>query len=166
MIGTIPESKVMMHPKPGCEIIVTYQVWPFRVSRCAVVGSFLDMSDMMCCWDVNEGWRFVLYKRSCIHYLEVGEALLPYVGQRTTSNSSSRRPCFNFCTSKVDLIWPMWLLFVSKQHVGFVPLRAKHFLTFHVEHVNAKFGSSMHLCHSVVEHLEISKALVWTLGKL
>jgi hypothetical protein len=49
---------------------------------------------------------------------------------------------------------------VNKRHVGFALLRAKYFLTFHVEHVSAKFASSVHLCHSVVEHLEIYKALV------
>jgi hypothetical protein len=104
----------------------------------------------MCCWDVNGGWRFVLYKRSCIHYLGVGKTLFLYVGQRTTSNSSSRGPCFNSWTSKVDSIWPVWTLFDSKRHIEFVLLRAKHFLAFHVEHVSVKFGSSRHLCHSVV----------------
>ena len=157
----------MMHLNPGYKIIVIYQMWPFRVivdMWHAIVGSFLDISDMMCCWDVNKGWQFVLYKRSCIYYLEVGEAPLPYVGQKTTSNSSSRGPYFNLWTSKVYSVWPVWLLFVSKWHVGFVPLRAKYFFTFHMEHVSAKFGSSMHLCHSVVEHLEIFEVLVWTLG--
>jgi hypothetical protein len=51
-----------------------------------------NMSDMT---TLNGGWRFVLYKRSCIHYLGVGKALFLYIGQRTTSNSSSRGPCFN-----------------------------------------------------------------------
>ena len=31
MIGTVPESKVMMHPNLRCGIIVTYQMRPFRV---------------------------------------------------------------------------------------------------------------------------------------
>jgi hypothetical protein len=35
---------------------------------------------------------------------------------------------------------------------------------FHVEHMSAKFGSIVHLCHSIIEHLEIYKALVLTLG--
>jgi hypothetical protein len=52
------------------------------------------------------------------------------------------------------------LLFVSKRHVGLDLLRVKHFLTFYVEHMNAKFGSFLYLCHNVVEHLEIYEVLV------
>jgi hypothetical protein len=32
IIGTIPESKVMMHPNPGCGINVTNQIRPFKVT--------------------------------------------------------------------------------------------------------------------------------------
>jgi hypothetical protein len=31
MINTIPESKVMMHPNPGCRLNITYQNRPFKV---------------------------------------------------------------------------------------------------------------------------------------
>jgi hypothetical protein len=108
----------------------------------------------MCCWDVNGGWWFFLYKRSSIHYLGVGKALFMYIGQRTTSNLSLRGPCFNSWTSKSDLIKPMWFLFISNRHVSFALLKAKHYLTFQVEHVSAKFDSIGHLCHSIVEHLD------------
>jgi hypothetical protein len=30
MIGTVPESKVLMHPYPGCRIIVIYGIQSFR----------------------------------------------------------------------------------------------------------------------------------------
>jgi hypothetical protein len=121
-----------------------------------MIGIISKSKVMMCCWDVNRGWWFDLYKRTCIHYLGVGKALFLYVGQRAISNSSSRRPCFSSWTSKVDSIWSMWLLFISKRHVGFALLRAKHFFTFHVEHMSAKLGNSVHLCHSVVEHLDVT----------
>jgi hypothetical protein len=32
MIGTIPESKVMMHPNHGCRIIVTCGMQPFKAT--------------------------------------------------------------------------------------------------------------------------------------
>jgi hypothetical protein len=31
MVGTIPKSKVKMHPNPGCGIIITCQMVPLRV---------------------------------------------------------------------------------------------------------------------------------------
>jgi hypothetical protein len=40
---------------------------------------------------------------------------------------------------------------------GMSSLRAKQFFTFYVEHVSAKFCSSWHLCHSIVEHPEFLK---------
>jgi hypothetical protein len=40
---------------------------------------------------------------------------------------------------------------------GMSSLRAKQFFTFYVEHASAKFCSSWHLCHSVVEHPEFLK---------
>jgi hypothetical protein len=40
---------------------------------------------------------------------------------------------------------------------GMSSMRAKQFFTFYVEHVSAKFCSSWHLCHSVVEHQEFLK---------
>jgi hypothetical protein len=165
LLSQVLKSKAMMHPNPWCRINPCY-LWNATLqsyNRHAIVGSFLDISNMMYCWDVNGGWPFVLYKTSYIHYLGVGKALLTYVGQRTTSNLSSRGPYFNSWTSEVDSIWPVWFLFVSKQHVGFAFLRAKHFLTFHVKHVSAKFDGSGHLRNSVLEHLEIFKAFVWTL---
>jgi hypothetical protein len=111
----------------------------------------------MCCWDVNKGCQFVLCKRSCIHLLGVGKALLLYVGQRTTSNLSLRGPCFNSWTSKVDSIWLVWFFFISMRHVGLALLKAKSIFTFHVEHASAKFDNSGNLHHSIIEHLEISK---------
>ena len=66
---------------------------------------------------------------------------------------------FNLWTSKLDSIWPMWFLVVSKWHVRFAFLRAKYFLTFHVEHVNAIFDNSRHLRNSILEHLEIFEVL-------
>jgi hypothetical protein len=113
-------SKVMMHPNPGCGIIVTCQMRPFRVTvdvQLLVFPRYQWHDMLLRTWDVNGGWRFVLYKRSCIHYLGVGNALFLYIGQRTTSNSSSRGPCFNLWTSKSDLIKPMWFLFISNRHV-------------------------------------------------
>jgi hypothetical protein len=32
MFGIVPKSKVMMHPNPGCGIIVTCQMRPFIVT--------------------------------------------------------------------------------------------------------------------------------------
>jgi hypothetical protein len=32
IFGTVPKSKVMMHPNPGCGIIVFYGIQPFKVT--------------------------------------------------------------------------------------------------------------------------------------
>jgi hypothetical protein len=40
---------------------------------------------------------------------------------------------------------------------GMSSLRAKQCFTFYVEHVSAKFCSSWHLCHSIVEHPKFLK---------
>ena len=47
---------------------------------------------------------------------------------------------------------------------GISSLRAKQFFTFYVEHMSAKFYSSWHLCHSVVEHPKFLKQ--WSKPKL
>ena len=105
MFGMVLKPKVIMHSNPGCVIIITYQMQSFRVTVDAQLLALSQTSnDMMYYWNVNGGWRFVLNKRSCIHYLGVGKALLLYVGQKTILNLSLRGPSFNLQTYKVDLI--------------------------------------------------------------
>jgi hypothetical protein len=66
LLSQVLKSKAMMHPNPWCRINPCY-LWNATLqsyNRHAIVGSFLDISNMMYCWDVNGGWPFVLYKHS------------------------------------------------------------------------------------------------------
>ena len=67
--------------------------------------------------DVNKGCGLSCIRGVASITLGVGQAFLLYVGQRTTNNSSSRRHWFNLWTNKVESIWLVWFLFVSKRHV-------------------------------------------------
>jgi hypothetical protein len=68
--------------------------------------------------------------------------------------------------------WPpvklVWLMFRSEGHIRFVLLKAKHFLTFKVRVTSAKFICSLHLCHSNIQCLGISRPLSqrWTIRSI